>query len=417
MTNVDPTQPLQACLAQFGPTDRVAVAVSGGGDSVAALVLTVEALGAARVLAVTVDHGLRKASGAEAAGVTKQCATLGIEHAILQWSGPTTGNLQDQARHARQTLIGTWAQGRVAAVILGHTLDDQAETVLMRLARGSGVDGLSGMAVANQAQGMLWLRPFLEVSRDALRDVLRARGVTWIEDPSNDDTRFQRVRARQALAALRPLGIDARGLADTALHMRRARAVLERETAEALMAYGRDEAGTVVLDKAALALDPEIRDRLVAHVLMALSGAPYRPRFDALQRLIETPGTLMGCVLADEGATLRFYREARAVAALETPASDLWDGRWMAQGPGQPTDREVIRALGETGLAQLSAQAKAGQHPHWRESGLSQAILLATPAIWHDGAVIAAPLAFWPQKWHLSARPVAASGNDLALSH
>jgi tRNA(Ile)-lysidine synthase len=404
---------LRASIARFGPVDRLGVAVSGGGDSVAALVLAVEVLGADNVAAVTVDHGLRAEAAAEAAQVASLCARLGVDHQILRWSGPEGGNLQDAARQARLDLIGGWARGYVDAVVLGHTLDDQAETVLMRLARGSGVDGLSAMAEARRAQGVLWLRPFLTVPREALRDVLRARDVAWVEDPSNSDSRFQRVRTRAALVALAPLGIDAQGLAETAHRMRRARQALEQQTTEALHAYARDEAGTVLLDKAALALPPEIRDRVFAHLLMALSGSWHRPRLDALHRVIEAQGTLMGCVLVDEGAHLRLYREARAVAALETPATELWDGRWTAQGPGSG----VIRALGENGLAQLSAQAKAGIHPHWRETGLSQAILLATPAIWHDEALIAAPLAFWPQKWHLSARPVAASGIGLELSH
>lgn len=379
----------------------------------AALALAIEVLGAARVAAVTVDHGLRSASADEAARVADFCAQSGVGHTILRWDGPGRGNLQDQARQARLALIGGWARGRVDAVILGHTLDDLAETVLMRLARGSGVDGLSGMAEARRAQGVLWLRPFLDVSREALRGILRDRGVTWVEDPSNSDARFQRVRARDALAALKPLGIDARGLADTARHMQRARVALERQTHDALLTHVRDDTGTAIIAKSALTLDPEIRDRLFAHLLMALSGAPHRPRLEALHRLLETPGTLMGCVLIDEGPHLRLYREARAVAGLVAPTTTLWDGRWMAQGP----DLAVIRALGENGLRQLSAQAKAGVHPHWRETGLSQAILLATPAIWQDEAVIAAPLAFWPQKWHLSARPVAASGNRLPLSH
>ncbi len=398
---------------RHGPFEMLGVAVSGGGDSVAALVLAVEVLGAARVAAVTVDHGLRAESAAEAQQVAALCGDLGVAHSVLRWAGPAGGNLQEAARQARLGLIGGWAQGRVEAVILGHTLDDQAETVLMRLARGSGVDGLSAMVEARSANGTLWLRPFLDTPREAMRALLRARGVAWVEDPSNSDHRFQRVRARAVLAALKPLGLEARRLAETARHMQRARVALERRTREALHALARDEAGTVVVAKSALTLDPELRDRLFAHLLMALSGAEHRPRLDALHRLLAQHGTLMGCVLVDEGAHLRMYREARAVAGREAPTTGLWDGRWTARGPGVG----VIRALGETGLRQLGVQAKAGIHAHWRDTGLSRAILLATPAIWQEDALIAAPLAFWPQKWHLSARPVAASDNGLALSH
>lgn len=413
MDDPGPLSALRDCLARQGGPGRIGVAVSGGGDSVAALVLAVEAQGAGAVSAVTVDHGLRSESAAEAAQVAELCLRLGVAHRVLRWTPIGRGNLQQEARRARLDLIGGWAEGRVDAVILGHTRDDQAETVLIRLARGSGVDGLSAMDEARRARGTVWLRPFLGVSRADLRGVLVARGVTWIEDPSNDDDRFLRVRARQALATLAPLGIDVAGLAATAMRMRRARAALEAATRDAIQAHVVEELGTARLDRAVLTLAPEIRDRLIAELLMALSGSEHRPRHAALLRLIEAGGTLMGCVLEDEGAHLRLYREPRAVAALSVPTDRTWDRRWRATGPGGG----VIRALGERGLAQLSAQARAGLHPHWRETGMSQRVLAGLPAIWVDQVLIAAPLVFWPQKWHLSARPLAARGNQWELSH
>lgn len=408
-----PLSALRDGLTRLGPGGRVGVAVSGGGDSVAALVLAVEERGAAAVSAVTVDHGLRPEAVAEAAQVAALCARLGVEHSVLRWRPTTRGNLQQEARRARLRLIGGWAEGRVDAVILAHTRDDQAETLLMRLARGSGVDGLSAMAEARVAQGTLWLRPFLAVSRAAMRDVLAARGVTWVDDPSNEDQRFLRVRARKALVALASLGIEAEGLAATATRLRRVRAALDAVTDEAMQRHLHEESGTARLDREVLALAPEIRDRLFTGLLMAMSGAEHRPRQEALQRLIDGGGTLMGCVLVDEGAHLRLYREPRAVAGLSVASTGLWDRRWRACGPGTG----VIRALGQRGLAQLSAQARAGLHPHWRETGLSPAVLAGLPAIWSEESLIAAPLALWPQKWQLSARPLAAIGNRWELSH
>ena len=139
------------------------VAVSGGGDSVALLLMLATVARGRPLAAVTVDHGLRPESGDEAAAVEALCAARGIPHATLRWNGwDGAGNLQDRARQARRTLIGAWARANgIGAVALGHTLDDQAETFLMRLARGSGVDGLSGMAPATRAEGVLWLRPLL----------------------------------------------------------------------------------------------------------------------------------------------------------------------------------------------------------------------------------------------------------------
>ncbi|WP_114967069.1 tRNA lysidine(34) synthetase TilS, partial [Alkalilacustris brevis] len=194
--------------ALAGPGDDapgLGVAVSGGGDSVALLLLVADwaAARGVRLRAVTVDHGLREGAAQEAEAVARLCAELGIGHDILRWQGwDGQGNLQDAARRARQGLIAGWARDHgLAAVALGHTRDDQAETVLMRLARGAGVDGLSGMAPLRLAVGLAWLRPLLDVGRAELRALLRARGVPWAEDPSNEDARFQRVRARRALEA------------------------------------------------------------------------------------------------------------------------------------------------------------------------------------------------------------------------
>ncbi|HCF24444.1 MAG TPA: hypothetical protein DER67_02695, partial [Novosphingobium sp.] len=145
---------------------------------------------------------------------------------------------------------------------------------------------------------MLWLRPLLGVSREALRDALRARGVGWVEDPSNADPRFLRVRARQALSVLEGLGIDAATLAATAGRMQRARMVLEDAAQRALETHVTEDRGILRIGAAALDLPGETRDRLFAHLLMQLSGSAYRPRLEDLQRLLAAGrGTLMGCLL------------------------------------------------------------------------------------------------------------------------
>ena len=162
------------------PEGEIGVAVSGGGDSMALLLLLEEAAARAGrvVAAVTVDHGLRPESGGEAAAVAALCAGRGIAHATCRWGDwDGAGNLLDRARQARRALIADWARGRgIGAVALGHTLDDQAETVVLRLARGSGVDGLAGMAAVVRAEGILWLRPLLGVRRDGAPGLARDQG-------------------------------------------------------------------------------------------------------------------------------------------------------------------------------------------------------------------------------------------------
>ncbi|MEO0762060.1 MAG: tRNA lysidine(34) synthetase TilS, partial [Pseudomonadota bacterium] len=197
------------------------------------------------------------------------------------------GNRQANARSARLAALVARATARGAREIaLAHTADDQAETVLMRLARGSGVDGLAAMRPRRALpDGPALVRPLLGLSRGALRGWLRARGIGWIDDPSNRDPASDRIRARAALATLAPLGITRDGLAATAGRLSGQRAVLDA-AADRLWAaaYRRGVAGELLLDAAALAgALPDTGLRVVARAHAALTGAPYPPRLQALE--------------------------------------------------------------------------------------------------------------------------------------
>ena len=376
----------------------IGLAVSGGGDSQALAALAADwARGEVRTLAaVTIDHGLRPEAGAEAAAVAAFCRELGVSHDILRWTGwDGKGNLQDAARRARRDLIAKWARDRgITAVATGHTRDDQAETLLMRLARGSGVDGLAAMARTRNLGGITWHRPLLGVSRAALRDYLTLEGIAWVEDPSNDDERFDRVKARRALAALAPLGIDMSGLARTAGRMALARRALEAQTQDLARGAARADRGDVVLKWAALQGAPqEIRDRLIAHVLMWVSGAEYRPRLSALEDAIAALAAarshvLAGCRIRAEGAQRRVTRELAAVADKRAKPGEIWDGRWRLVGP--ETAKAHVAPLGETGIRDC---------PHWRDTGLPRSSLIASPAVWDHDRLISAPLAGFEMGW------------------
>lgn len=397
----DPAQTLAAHLARHVADGHVGVAVSGGSDSRALLVLTRECLDPARIHAATVDHGLRPESGAEAARVAQLCKQLGLAHTTLHWRWDGRGNLQDAARLGRRDVLARWAKAQgLRAVLLGHTGDDQAETVLMALARGAGVDGLSAMPEALCAGGMMWLRPFLAVSRASLRKALEARGIGWDDDPGNEDPKFERVRMRKLLAEA---GIDASALASVATRMQTVRIALESARMDAQAALVAEDRGTLVITEAAL--PAEVRARLFLHLLLWLAGGADQPRRAALERWVDRGGTLQGCVLHREQGHWRLFREPRAVAGLSVPVTEVWDRRWRAQTQGDAPPGATIAALGPDGLVILGRQSRTGLHPHWRDTGLTETALAGLPAIWEDSKLLAAPLAGWPNGWRLTAAP------------
>ena len=377
------------------PTREIAVAVSGGGDSAALLQVLAQyaRTSGTSIIAATIDHCLRAASAAEAAQVADVCAGLGIAHTTLKWVGwDGSGNLQDAARSARYRLLADWARANgCGQVWLGHTADDQAETFLMRLARGSGVDGLSAMPEAVTRDGIEWVRPFLTVSRERLRQFLGANGLRWIDDPSNADPRFERIKFRNAAESLAELGLTRERLNATAAAMTRARAALERMT-EAFLhnAATTSVAGEVTIEGDALAkVEAEIRLRGLARVLMWVSGAVYRPRLEALEHLDQTISngelaggmTLHGCTLRRERDFIVVRRELARMAGKIAANAGVWDGRWRISGP---LEGHLLGGLGASGLEQVT---------DWRQTKLSREALMTTPGIWRGDVLIAAPVA------------------------
>ena len=386
-----------------GPVLGLGVAVSGGSDSMALLNMA-HGWSAAQGVALgaaTVDHGLRPEAEAEARRVADTCDRLGVPHDILRWSPDVTGNLQHAARHARYDLLAGWSKAQALdAVALGHTADDQAETFLMRLARGSGVDGLSQMRDDWVDRGVRWLRPILSAERDALRGWLQDRGHGWVDDPSNDDPRFDRVRVRQAMQDLAKLGLDRSRLVETARHMREARSALSYFAHETAVRIARVEGGAVLFDAVAFRqLPAETRHRLLAHALMFVSSTVYRPRFDALcaletDVLSGTARTLQGCLVTLHKDVIEVVREYEAVHNQRAESDALWDGRWRLES-AQPIENAWIAALGQ-GISDC---------PNWRASGLSRQTVLASPAVWTKAGLIAAPLAEYANGWSLSTAP------------
>lgn len=370
----------------------IGIAISGGGDSTALLLLAAKwaAETGADLRAITINHRLRPEAAEEAAFVAALCARLNIAHTTREWTGwDGKGNLQDQARRARQDLISTWAHEQgIKVVALGHTVDDQAETFLMRLARRSGADGLSGMATTRESHGVKWLRPLLLQGREVLRAYLRDQGQDWCEDPSNQDPKYDRIKARQAMAALAPLGIDADVLMDVSLHMRSAANALRGQAHDMAKRIARFEGGDILFDQRDLdAAGSEMAHRLLSAALRYVASADYGPRSHALSDLLQRlrdgqANTLHGCLISSDKITLRIGREPQAALKAQGEIGVLWDGRWCIDG--KQNQSLILRALGEDGLLQL---------PDWRATGLARSTLASMPSLWDGAQLFAAPTA------------------------
>lgn len=366
---------------------RIGVAVSGGGDSMALLDLA-QRVFPGRVCAATVDHGLRVESAEEARAVAAFCAERNIPHEILGWSGPkASGNLMDQARQARRGLLAQWAQGQgVGDILLGHTADEQAETLLMNLARAAGLDGLCGLRPRWDADGVTWHRPLLDVSRADLRRYLIAQGIGWVDDPSNENDRFTRARMRKALAALAPMGLGPEVLAQSARHLASARAALQEVAADAARTHIMETAAALTIDARAFqGLTDEIQRRLLLASLRWMGGAAHPPRESQLARLRAAlqgrrDATLGGLRFLWSDETFVICRELRATEG-PVPLGQTWDYRWRLSGP--PLSGAEVRALGADGLRACG---------NWQAHGPRHA-LVTSPALWLEDRLIAAPLA------------------------
>ena len=301
-------------FAEWKAAPAIVLAVSGGPDSVALMWLMARwrrALAKGpRLIAVTVDHGLRTASAREANDVKRLAQSLGLPHHTLRWRGakPKTG-LPAAARAARYLLLAKAAQDHGASHILtAHTSDDQAETLLMRLLRGSGIAGLAAMARQSPRYGVVLARPLLQVSKAQLVATLERAKITWADDPTNRDPHFTRPRLRALMPQLAAEGGDAKSLSRLAARLARANAAVEvlADGAEHYLAL-RDREGSKVnlvaaptgkmFDFAAFtAIPEEIRVRLLQRAIdrFGHEGPAELGKVEALLSALEQAGVRAG---------------------------------------------------------------------------------------------------------------------------
>ena len=372
---------LMAPLGPFEPAPRVAVAVSGGPDSLA-LCLLADRWARARggpAYALTVDHGLRLESAAEATQVWHWLAVRAIAHRTLRWNGARPlSAIQEQARAARLALLTGWCRrAGVLHLLLGHQREDQAETALQRLVRGSGIDGLAAMAPVRLALepaggGVRLLRPLLPVPRDALIATLARWDQPWIDDPTNHDTRHGRPRLAAALTRLESEGLSASRMASAAARAANDRAALDRLCTDLLAACAHPlPSGFVTLDRDVLRRAPRaLALRALGCVVTTVSGSDYPPRQKRLERLTlrllgddARAATLGGCrIVPQRDGRIVVCREPSAaseVLPLAPGESTLWDGRFVVTlGRSAGAGPFLVRRLGTDGLAQARTMAR-----------------------------------------------------------
>ncbi|RJF80748.1 tRNA lysidine(34) synthetase TilS [Oleomonas cavernae] len=381
-------------LDGFGPFEaspHLAVAVSGGADSLGLMLLCdawAQSRGA-RLTVLTVDHGLRPEAAAEAGYVAQAALALGHAHVTLRvgWA-LGDADLEAAARAARYELLTAWCrQAGVLHLLTGHSRDDQAETVLLRLLRGSGLDGLAAMAPLRLVDGVRLLRPVLEIAREDLLRLVLDAGLAPVADPMNQDDRFQRVSTRRAMATLE---LTAGRLADTASRLRRDReavAVAVRHLAVDALRLSPWGEGTIV--RAALAGQPApIVERVLARLITAVGGGQYAPRRDRLARLAEIladtgeafpGGTLGACRFLAGRERVTVLREARWLGPdlpLGAGELGLWDGRFEVQAGPRPVTVRALGAHQAQGMPRLSPPRRAVMPAIFDAAGL-----IAVPAL------------------------------------
>ncbi len=364
---------------------------------------------------------------------------MGYRHATLVWreDKPVTG-IQQAARRARYRLLGAYMHAHAIPLLLtAHTRDDQAETLLMRLARGSGLDGLSAIApavdLADLDRDAAWepgvisvVRPLLDVPKARLVATLRARGLAWIEDPSNQSPAYERARLRAARAGLDALGLTDAMLALSARRLQRARRALDAAADRfcdcATGAVVADATGTFVVDLARLrAEETEVALRVLERTIVAAGGSDEPVPLSSLETITEAllagetlarKWTLARAMIASDGETVVIEREPGRASlphiTLAPGEQARWDGRFRVKAEAELRAGPVeVRPLGEAALAELRRQGALATRVRAGAAALA-------PAFWRGQALLAVPpLGYWSTPHHrqtLDARFIGLAG-------
>ena len=324
--------------------ESICVAVSGGRDSMSLLLLLNRwkqlNVRAPKITAVSVDHALRKESEFECKTIKSWCNELEIEHHTLNWEGikPST-SVQQKAREARyKLLIDFCNQNKIKALIVAHHLEDQIETFFMRLARGSGIDGLKSMQYRRVQSGVDIVRPLLNIQKNRLLETLINFNQEWIDDPSNLDDRYERVRVRTYIKNLNDIDIDLKNISKTINRLTRSQEALEDISLKKFNEISYiDDAGYISFDNDKfLVCNEEIQLRILQMSLNIVSGHRYIS-LNSLENIIkhihdsDFKITLSGCRILKNKKEIVIFRENRNLprVSIKPGQKIIWDDRFI----------------------------------------------------------------------------------------
>ena len=392
---------LMVAVGPFAARPRLAAATSGGADSLALCLLAAEWARCRRgtFAALTIDHRLRSDAAAEARSLGVWLRKRAIAHRIIRWQGDKPTNaIQHTARDARYRLLSAWCrEHHVVHLLLGHHRDDQAETLMLRLSRGSGLDGLAAMQSVVERDGVRYLRPCLGVSHARLVATLEKMQQPWIEDPSNRDHRFARVRLREQFARG---ALASKDVAEAARSIGRRRAVRDIETSELLaMAAEVDPRGFCRLRHRAMhAVGAAAIRRAVGRIILCIGAAAYAPRRARIDKLVDAiqagrgfpARTLGGCRIVQHDGELMICREFGRIgkpARLIMGQTTRWDDRYDVKlGNGARAKGLTVAAYGGNrwpeGRAETDALVRVSLPP---------IVIAPLPAVFQGSKLVAVP--------------------------
>lgn len=385
---------LEIDKALRGVTSPVAVAVSGGPDSLGLLILANKwaKKHQNKIIGLTVDHKLRPDSTKEALDVQKYLQSLNVEHHILTWEGPKPNtHVQEYARFARYQLLKEWCKtNNVSFLLLGHHRQDQEETFWMRLASGSGLDGLSGIKTKTVIDGITLIRPLLQFSKEQIKQVLKEINATWINDPSNHKPSFFRSRFRDFV---REEGLNQNRLINVMHKLSIDSDFIHENLCNAIEQVVRlHESGYITIDKKAFSsLHIAISQRLISHLMMWFSGSNYPPRNEKVVGVIEklkmgkpfTAGSIHWSPKKNLFVLKRELNKNQTALSLNSIKNDLvWDHRFIVKA-------NIREVLGDnTDLAPL------GRQPWLRkeiQTDIPYSVWPTLPSLWQNAKIVSVP--------------------------